>query len=327
MKITLKILILALLVFTQVYGYSEDLSKRMINLSRAVYHISKADQAANRCPQCYKGFTVLKEILGNNILAVIGVDHQLQAVAVSFRGSDNVANFLTDANIGTVKYEDDKICQNCKVHRGFYNSYVRLGKQGLKAAIDEAVNSNPSYQVFFTGHSLGGAVANLAAAGFRQEHPSATIKLYTYGQPRVGNGDFADYVNKKVPENYRVVHQKDIVPHKPAYFINYRHSGTEIWYKDGMVGDYIVCKDESNNCSNGLGYTDFRYSVKDHSSDNYIQLKDKAQIVKPVKSSRKTASSPNDDEWVEVEYEATFSGEEFAVSDSDLFDGSNQDDL
>jgi predicted lipase len=54
------------------------------------------------------------------------------------------------------------------------------------------VLTDPRYQGFtvtFTGHSLGGALASLAALRTVLERlrDSSQIKLYTFGQPRVGN--------------------------------------------------------------------------------------------------------------------------------------------
>lgn len=211
-------------------------------------------------------------------------------MVIVFRGSNNVPNFITDANIFTTSY-DDMACNKCKVHGGFYNSYDRLLDQGLKAAINKAVDANPTYSVIFTGHSLGGAVANLAAVAFKKERPKTSVSIYTYGQPRAGNSNYAEYVNKNVPENYRVVHKKDIVPHKPSYYIQYRHSGTEIWYKDGMKGAFIRCEPESSYCSNGSGSLNINFSVNDHLSRNYIELMDKFQSGIKAKSGKKTKPS------------------------------------
>jgi putative lipase involved disintegration of autophagic bodies len=85
-----------------------------------------------------------------------------------FRGSDNFANFATDVRFFTSEYDADKTCERCNVHRGFYNSYNRLVNKGFKEAINKAFDTNPKYSVIFTGHSLGGAVANLAAVAFKK---------------------------------------------------------------------------------------------------------------------------------------------------------------
>jgi hypothetical protein len=42
--------------------------------------------------------------------------------------------------------------------------------------------------------------------------------MYNFGQPRVGDKDFSAFVtaNNIVPNSYRVVHNKDIIPHTPS---------------------------------------------------------------------------------------------------------------
>ncbi|HEX6374958.1 MAG TPA: hypothetical protein VFZ91_04480 [Allosphingosinicella sp.] len=76
------------------------------------------------------------------------------------------------------------------VHRGFAESLARLWP-GVAAAIDRLRSDDPAPRLFFTGHSKGGALANLAAACARQVWPSATVKAATFGAPRAGDPDFA----------------------------------------------------------------------------------------------------------------------------------------
>jgi predicted lipase len=53
--------------------------------------------------------------------------------------------------------------------------------------IKNTIKNYPNHGVIFTGHSLGGALANLFAVNFTQTYPDIPMKLYTFGQPRVGN--------------------------------------------------------------------------------------------------------------------------------------------
>jgi Lipase (class 3). len=59
-----------------------------------------------------------------------------------------------------------------------------------------------------TGHSLGGAVGSLAALSLKYALPNLKLKLYTYGQPRVGNAAFASLVESRVGVNniFRATH-------------------------------------------------------------------------------------------------------------------------
>lgn len=96
-----------------------------------------------------------------------------------------------------------------------------------------------------------------------------TVTLYTYGQPRVGNQAFADYVFQSLPDSYiRVVHADDLVPHMPTRIFGFRHAGNEVWYSSAVHdGKFIECADEPGKlienkmCSNSLWLTT---SVKNH---------------------------------------------------------------
>ena len=103
-----------------------------------------------------------------------------------------------------------------KAHSGFKAAYDAVKDQMLRAVM-KLINEHSSASVFVTGHSLGGALAVLAALDIKKAIGSRKIHLYTYGQPRVGNSDFADYVFSVLPgdQYIRVVHYDDAVPHLP----------------------------------------------------------------------------------------------------------------
>jgi hypothetical protein len=75
-------------------------------------------------------------------------------------------------------------------------------------------------QVIFVGHSLGGAIASIAAYDFIKESivktNSVSPALITYGQPRTGNYAFANEIMKNVPIVFRHVNNFDLVIGVPA---------------------------------------------------------------------------------------------------------------
>lgn len=75
-----------------------------------------------------------------------------------------------------------------------------------------------------TGYSLGGALATLSSLDLQNKYNKVS-DMYNYGCPRVGDKDFAKYFNDKIKEAYRVVHNRDIVPHVPPTFLRFRHVG------------------------------------------------------------------------------------------------------
>lgn len=70
---------------------------------------------------------------------------------------------------------------------------------------------------FITGHSLGGAMATVAASRLS----NVVDALYTYGSPRVGTRGFVKKF-KNIP-HYRHVNNNDIVPKVPFAFLGYVH--------------------------------------------------------------------------------------------------------
>lgn len=76
------------------------------------------------------------------------------------------------------------------VHRGFAGSLGRLWDR-IVIEVDRRRGTEPAPHLYFTGHSKGGALANLAALSARQVWGRAIVKAVTFGAPRVGDRDFA----------------------------------------------------------------------------------------------------------------------------------------
>lgn len=256
---------------TQDFTYSEELASKMINYAAATYYISSEEAAKNICPRCHPDLAITKIIEGNQLLAIVGYDPAIKSYVVSFRGSDNRKNWLVDdANIKKVDFTDGG-CPKCEVHAGFKRAYNSFVKNGIRNLLKDLTAQDVNAKVTFTGHSLGGAIANLAAIDFKLAYPNRETVLYTYGQPRVGNKAYAQFHQAQISQNYRLVHNKDVVPHKPANKIGYTHSGYELWYSEGMVS-YTACKGDSNSCSNSVGKFTLSYKFEDHGSANYLKL-------------------------------------------------------
>ncbi len=99
------------------------------------------------------------------------------------------------------------------VHAGFREALDAIW-QDVKIQLAQLPRSCP---VFFTGHSLGAALATLAAA---RHTPRA---VYTFGSPRVGNRAFAEQLSG-IPI-FRVIDDKDIVTQLPPEKIWFRKTG------------------------------------------------------------------------------------------------------
>src|SRR5258708_15288367 len=97
-----------------------------------------------------------------------------------------------------------------KVHQGFVTELELVSEQ-MKSIVRQAKHQSPDKQIWCTGHSLGAALATMAADRLSQEFK--VQGLYTYGSPRVGNDVFVNTF--PIPNTYRFVHHRDVVTMVP----------------------------------------------------------------------------------------------------------------
>ncbi|KAJ3459934.1 hypothetical protein MRS44_016007 [Fusarium solani] len=94
-------------------------------------------------------------------------------------------------------------------------------------AIRSTAARNPGFRIAITGHSLGGAIASLAAAELRNN--GYNVDLYTFGAPRVGDDALSTYITNQAGGNYRVTHYNDPVPRVPPMLVGYAHISPEYY--------------------------------------------------------------------------------------------------
>ncbi|CAI6296799.1 unnamed protein product [Periconia digitata] len=184
----------------------------------------------------------------------VSTDSTNNLIVISFRGSQSSENWAANFDFGL---EDTSVCKSCKAHGGFLESWGEVKDKVLKS-VKDAQTKNPKYKVIATGHSLGGAMATLAASSLRSS--GTTVDLYTYGAPKVGNEEFNEFMIKTDKGNtFHSVHNKDIVPtlppkipilspfevNEPVYFIE---SGN-VPAKQGDVSLYKAGEDHDNSGS------------------------------------------------------------------------------
>lgn len=129
--------------------------------------------------------------------------------------------------------------------------------------VEAALQNHPGYELVLVGHSLGGAVAALAALEFQARGwvPHVT----TFGEPRVGNAAFNRFLDERFnleatsPEDAlfrRVTHVDDPVPLLPLEEWGYRmHAGEIFIGKSGLPpapSDLKACRgDQDLECIAG----------------------------------------------------------------------------
>ncbi len=134
---------------------------------------------------------------------------------ITFRGTSSIKDALTNIELTRVPLPN---YPNAQVHKGFLEQYKAI-ENSLFDAISNA-QRNPDgaiKQIHITGHSLGGALAQLAAFHISNRFIDAQITCTTFGSPRVGNHTFAKLLQNAVHDQIRVTHEKDPVPNMPFF--------------------------------------------------------------------------------------------------------------
>ena len=107
------------------------------------------------------------------------------------------------------------------MHSGFYNAF-----DSIREELEKFINKLPTpTNIVMTGHSMGGALAQLAAAYFNDLKPW----LVTIGAPAVGNINFCRHLDDFAQPfgGIRVWNEYDIVPYI-ALLVGYSHAGVPI---------------------------------------------------------------------------------------------------
>jgi triacylglycerol lipase len=134
-------------------------------------------------------------------------------VVVAFRGTEplNAADWLSDVNYHQIKLEDVPGLS----HRGFVNALGDGITDQMRDAVSKVARGEKT-RLFVTGHSLGGALAVLAAALLHFRFSRRIAGVYTYGQPRVGDPVFSRAFDQALgPVIFRYVNDLDMFPHVP----------------------------------------------------------------------------------------------------------------
>lgn len=146
-------------------------------------------------------------------LCALGGDRYQGDIFLIFRGStaaNRGADWASNARIG-VEFSKTGM----PVHLGFNHVFCSMLDQ-IKAFL--AQHSGAIGTVHCIGHSLGGAIATLAADWVKSNRGNP-VSLYTFGAPRPGLWLFAQRFQSRLGVNniYRVYHATDPIPMVPLY--------------------------------------------------------------------------------------------------------------
>ena len=202
-------------------------------------------------------------------------------IIVAFRGTQKkIRDFLADAKL---KLQKGPVGE---VHRGFHDGLKEVWGKNLKDKdmrqfIKQCHDNNQS--IWFCGHSLGAALTTLAAAEYVLNGDAVDAEavkgIYTIGQPRVGNREFAKGFDAVLGEKcFRIVNNNDVVTHipLPGFFLKYNHVGQEYYIdsKGKIQGSTPWWKklwDQARGLRIDFGEIGFD-NLEDHFSKGYVKL-------------------------------------------------------
>jgi hypothetical protein len=169
------------------------------------------------------GFSEVRYFTGNGTDCFVA--HNDACIVVAFRGTEtrrrsgvqDLQNIIVDIKTDCDILLIDDPHHHGKVHKGFLAALEQIWEE--LAQYLTSIHQAPR-TLWMTGHSLGAALATLAADRYKQVQG-----LYTFGSPRVGNPEFKKHFRVRA---FRVVNNGDLVTTVPPTGF-YEHVG-ELWY-------------------------------------------------------------------------------------------------
>ena len=193
-------------------------------------------------------------------------------IVIAFRGSEGPGDrgfikdwLLADARVGKARFRR-RTHSDQKVHRGFQLAYAAIADR-LHEILDEWLDPSDlqGFQphLFFTGFSLGGALALIAALDLACTSRFADLPktVRVFGTPRAMNEACARLFNSRVPNARLYVRNNDPIPVLPIYPSGYRHPGT-----------VFLREDSKWKARSGLTFRDRDLLVGGHKERKYREL-------------------------------------------------------
>ena len=199
-------------------------------------------------------------------------------ITFTFKGTDSLIDCYYDLNFIKRNIDLSKI----QIHRGFFDQLMSIYDL-LIYNLNNILLFNPNHTIYITGHSAGSAQGTLFAYLISKIYVNKTIKLITFGGPKIGNYEWRESFNNiKNIIHYRISNETDIITKIPN--IQYYHVGNNILLtknKIFLIDDKYCCDEcceftqncfcKSNNSCMLLSilYNINYLNINNHKIDNY----------------------------------------------------------
>jgi len=223
--------------------YTESEAKIFTKFSKLAACASKP--LNEKCPKCinpgngYKFYFFYQTTRINkfNYKFMIHYNDILKKILVTFSGpsvKEHVyIKYIYSAGFSLVKK------YRFQVEKEYYEIYFNKLRKILKQKLLKVRSSGRSkFQTYFTGHSIGGSLATLAAFDMQQSKVINKVKVFSLAPLRLGDATFVAMVNAYVTV-YRVVKKSDYLVRIPNCYYSTTY---KMWrcFNEKIVKEFIL---------------------------------------------------------------------------------------
>lgn len=231
---------------TEIAGFSQEKLLEIINFVKIGYYVSDYNLNSQKFSELeersYKVPAKLKEE-GYKIVQFYNVNDGKQyrhagyvfikdkEITIVYRGSRNLFDYITDIRIPLI-CAPGLLPEGGKIHSGFYSLFKdSWGSvyEILRGYANDQKLEIKDFKINLTGHSMGGAIATIAALCLSVREGAEDLHVATFASPRVFDPSAAKVYEERLgKKTIRVVNQSDFIPSLPSGSMGYKHVGEQL---------------------------------------------------------------------------------------------------
>ncbi|KAK9803205.1 hypothetical protein WJX73_003153 [Symbiochloris irregularis] len=150
-------------------------------------------------------------------------------------GTASLANAFLDIKAWRVDHHGRKAAASRRaprVHTGFHEAWCSNGLDrqviGHLQELYSTGQVSSDARMYITGHSLGGALAVLAAHDIAVELSPPCMQVVTFGCPHMGDAAFQQGYNSLVPDTWHIIHDRDVVTRMGKFWVLGKRPGHRV---------------------------------------------------------------------------------------------------